>query len=219
MLYLTPQFLFFIETILFISVIFMHLNKKNLTIIFLYAFQSLIISGVLFYSAFKEDSLLLVVVALMTFLVKVLIAPYFFLNLIRKNRLNFSVTSYLNSPLTLLVLSFLTAMSYSHFFKPLTVLSPLNENALLLALGMIFISIFLIINRKGVLSQMIGILSMENAIVSFSFIAGLEATAGLQMGILFDILVWVIIAIVFASMIYKFFGSLDTSELRQLKEK
>ena len=219
MISLTPQILFFIETMLFISVIFMHLTKKNYTIIFLYAFQSCIIAIALFYSSLNEGSLSLVAVSVLTFLVKVIIAPYFFLQLMKKYQLQFSVSTYLNGPATLIVLALLTAFSYSHFFKPLNILAPLNEKSLLFALAMIFISIFLIINRKGVFSQMIGILSLENAIVSFAYITGLEVTAGSQVGILFDIFIWVIIAKVFASMIYEHFGSEDTSIMRHLKEK
>ena len=118
-----------------------------------------------------------------------------------------------------MLLALITAFSYSHFFQPLTVLSPNNENSLLLAVATILIAIFLIVNRKGVLSQMVGVLSLENAIVSFAFIAGLETTVGPQIGILFDIFVWVIIATIFASMIYRHFGSFDVSAMKQLKEE
>lgn len=216
---LYPHFLFFLETMLFASVVFMHLTKKNFTVISLYTIQSLIIAGVLFYSSIKEASLLLMVVALMTFFVKVMIAPYFFFRLIRLHRLQFSVSTYLNSPMTFIVIALLTAFSYSHFFRPLTILSPHNGNALLLSMSMIFISIFLTVNRKGALSQMVGILSMENAIVSFAYITGLEATAGAQVGILFIIFIWVVIASIFASMIYNHFGTLNVSEMKNLKEE
>ena len=217
--YFTSQFLFFLETALFLSVIFMHLAKKNFAVIFLYAVQSFVITFILFSSSLKEVSSLPMAVATATFFIKVVIAPYFFFGLMKKHRLQFSVSTYLNGPMTLIVLTLLTAFSYSHFFRPLTILSPNNGNALLLAVGMILTSIFLIVNRKGVLSQMVGILSLENAIVSFAYIAGLEASAGAQVGILFDILVWIVIATVFASMIYQHFGSLDASAMQHLKEE
>jgi len=219
MSYFTSQFLFFLETVLFLSVIFMHLAKKNFAVIFLYALQSFIVTFILFSSSLKEDSLLLMAVATATFFVKVVIAPCFFFGLMKKHRLQFSVSTYLNGPMTLIVLTLLTAFSYSHFFRPLTILSPYDGNALLLAVGMILISLFLIVNRKGVLSQMVGILSLENAIVSFAYITGLEASAGAQVGILFDILVWIVIATGFASMIYRHFGSLDSSAMQHLKEE
>lgn len=207
------------ETLMFLSVVSMHLTRRNSSLIILYAAQSLIISVALFRSSFQELSLMLMLVALITFAVKVILAPYFFFGLIKKHQLQFSVSTQLNAPMTFIVLAALTAFSFSHLFQPLAILAPDNEKTLLLAMAMMFVSIFLIINRKGALSQMIGILSLENSIVSFAYVAGLESAAGPKIGILFDILVWVVIATVFASMIYKHFGSLDVSEMNQLREE
>jgi len=80
------------------------------------------------------------------------------------------------------------------------------------------ISLLLMVNRKGVLSQIIGVLSLENAIVEFGLFAGLEQSAILQIGITFNILVWLIITAVFSSMIYRHFGTLETAEMKSLKE-
>ena len=213
-----PSILFFLEAIIFASVIFIHLSRKNSSVILLYRAQSLVVALFLLSSALKESSLILGLVALAVFTVKVIVAPFFFHNLIKKYQLKFSVSTYLNGPTTLVVLALLTAITYSSFFSPLVILSKENFNALLLALATILISVFVIINRRGALSQMIGILSLENAIVSFAFLAGLEQNAGLQLGITFDILIWVIIATVFSSMIYKQFGTMDVTTMKHLNE-
>lgn len=214
----SAQILFFLEVVLFASVIFMHLARTSSYAISLYIVQSSVIAVLLFGSAIREFSVPYMLVALLVLIVKVIVAPYFFQKLTKKHHLKFSASTYLNGPLTLIVLAALTAFTYSDFFRPLTILARQNEKALLLAVAMIMISVFLIINRRGVLSQMIGILSLENAIVSFAFLAGLEADPGLQLGIIFDILVWVIIATVFASMIYRQFGTLDVTSMAHLKE-
>lgn len=213
------QIVFFLEMLIFISVVFMHLVHRNSTIISLYIFQSVVVSVLLFGSMVENFSWQLLAVVGFIFLTKVIIAPYFFRKLVKGHQLKFSSSTYLNSPLTLIVVAGLTALTYSRYFLPLTILSAQNSNALLLSVAMIFVSLFLIINRRGVLSQMIGILSLENAIVSFAFLSGLESSPSLQLGIIFDILVWVIIATVFASMIYKKFGTLDTITLKNLKEE
>lgn len=219
MIFDNPQILFFLEALIFSTVILIHLAKKNSFAIFLYMAQSLVVALFLLSSSIQESSWTLAVVAASVFVVKVIVAPHFFRNLIKKHQLKFSVSTYLNEPMTLIVLAGLTAFTYSNFFSPLIILSQHNFNALLLAVAMMLVSIFLIINRKGALSQMIGVLSLENAIVSFAFLSGLEQNAGPQLGIIFDILVWVIIATVFASMIYKQFGSLDVSMMQHLKEE
>lgn len=212
------QTLFFIEIIILATVIFMHLSKKSSSVVVLYALQSLSVTVLLLVSALKEVNLALLAVTILIFAAKVIVAPYFFLKLLKKNQLKFSVSSYLNTPLTLIVLTILTGLTHANFFKPIAVIAPANGNALLMAIAIILISIFLIINRRGALSQMIGILSLENAIVSFAFFAGLEQTPGLELGVTFDIITWIVIATVFVSMIHKQFGSLDVTSMKHLTE-
>lgn len=66
---------------------------------------------------------------------------------------------------------------------------------------------------------MVGILSLENAIVSFAFLSELEATPNMQIGIIFDLLVWIIIVYIFAGMIHEKFGTLDSTVMNNLKEE
>lgn len=219
MILITPQILFFLEVLLYLTVVLMHLAKKNSAVILLYAVQSFIIFFFLLKTTIDDFSYLSLVVALGIFAVKVVLAPYFFRNMIEKNHFKFSVSTYLNTPLTFVVLAVLTAITNSHFFQPLTIIAPENANAILLALAMVFISIFLLINRRGALSQVVGVLSLENAIVSLAFLAGLEQSPVIQLGIIFVIIIWLIIAFSFTSMIYKQFNSLDVSKMKHLKEE
>jgi hydrogenase-4 component E len=219
MIELTSQTLFILEMLLFATVVLMHFARKSIELTFLYAAQSLIIVVVLLFSALKEASVLLIAVTVLTFLVKVIMVPYLSFRLTRRLKMQFPIKTYLNAPMTMIVLALLTAFAYSGLFRPLTILIQGNTNAMFLAIGMIFISIFLVINRRGVLSQIYGVLSVENGIISFAYVAGLETMPGLQLGILFDILVWILIATVFSSMIYLHFGSQDTSAMQHLKEE
>jgi len=171
----------------------------------------------LLYSSFVRHSFFVLAVTMLITAVKIIIAPGFFLRLIKKNELKFSASSYLNMPMTLIAITIITAIARSRFFHPLTVINPTNESTLLISIAAMLISLFMIINRKGALSQMIGVLSLENSIVSFAFTAGLEQKPGLELGITFDIFVWIIIATVFVSMVYKKFKTLDVTEMSRLK--
>lgn len=207
----------FLPAIIFFVVIFFHTTKKNFDIAIAYGAQSLAVVLILFSTFLATRSLPSLFILLLVFAIKVIAAPRFFIRLIQKHGLKFSATTYLNFPLTLIVIAVLTALAHSRIFLPLTTLTPDTE-ALSLALAVIFSSLFLMINRKGALSQMIGILSLENGIVAFALFSGLEQSATLQMGILFDIAIWIVIATVFASMIYEHFGSLNVTVMRDLKE-
>jgi len=203
---------------MFASVILMHLMKRSSLTVWLYTLQSLLVVVLLTSALLKEFSWLLVLATLAMGGVKVIIAPKFFTELIRKHEVRFSASTYVNGPVTLAALAGLTAFTHAQFFRALTQLNSAQSDAILLSVSMMLISMFLIINRKGALSQMIGILSLENAIVAFATVTGLEQTPALQLGVVFDIFIWITIATVFASMIYQKFGSLDVSKLTHLTE-
>ncbi len=204
--------------IIFLTVVFLHLTKKNSGAVIAYSVQSLAIVLVLFNSFLETGRVSLLFVTLLAFVVKVILAPLFFVRLIKKNGLRFSVSTYLNIPLTLIIIAAITAMAHSQKLAPLVNIVPANHALLSLALSAMFLSLGLIINRKGALSQIIGILSFENSIIVFAVFAGLEQSPALQAGIMFDLFVWLVIATVFMSMIYRHFGSLDVTSMRHLKD-
>ncbi len=211
-------FLQFILGIDFLTLVFLHLTKKNFSAIVAYAIQSLVIATVLFNSFWESKNIYLLFVVLLVVVIKIILAPMFFNRLIKKHALAFSASTYLNAPLTLIVIAILTFVAQSKKLAPLTSIVPGNKIVLVIVLSTIFISLFLIVNRKGALSQIIGVLSLENNIVAFVAFAGLEQSPGLQAGVIFDMTIWIIISTVFASMIYEHFGSHDVTAMKKLKD-
>jgi len=217
MSHLSEKTLFILAAIVYMPVVIMHLTKRNKAAVSLYILQSSAIALLLISSLFDKFSLLLLLAISATVAVKIFIAPYFFNNLTKRHRLRFSVSTYLNTPLSLLVIASLFGLSQSSFLTALVFMPESSDRLLRLAFATMLTSLFLCINRKGALSQMLGILSLENGIVAFALFAGLEQNPGLQLGITFNILIWVIIATVFASMIFRKFGSLDVTAMKKLK--
>lgn len=204
--------------IIFGTIIFLHLTRKNFDAALAFSLQSLAM-GIIFLNSFLETgNIYLGIMVLLTIVVKVILAPRYFIQLIQKHKLTFSVTTHLNTPLTLIGIAILTFIANSQIFAPLTSIFPANQAILALAFSSIFLSIFLLINRKGALSQIIGVLSLENSIVAFIIFAGLEQSPLLQIGVIFNIFIWIVIATVFVSMIYKHFGSLDATMMNKLKD-
>ena len=210
--------LHFLLEVIFLSIVFLHITRKNFGAIIAYGVQSFAVVLLLLNSYLETGYVELLFVALFAFMVKVILAPTFLARLVRKHDLTFSVSTYLNTLYTLIITALLVFMAYSEKFSPLTNIVPEHHTLLALALAMIFLSFFLIVNRKGVISQIVGVLSLENSIVSFAIFAGLEQSAGLQIGIIFNIFIWSTIAVIFVSMIYKHFGSLDTTSMESLKD-
>ena len=203
---------------IFLSAVLLHITKRNSTAVSLYFIQSLAIAVLLFHPLIENFSPVIMLMAVLTLAVKAVVAPLFFLRLVKRHQLKFSASTYLNTPLTLIAIAILTALTNSQILSHIASVEPPSRKILSLAIAVVLVSFFLIINRKGAISQIIGILSLENGIVAFALFSGLEQSPALQIGIMFDILVWVIIATVFISMIYKQFGSLDVTALKHLKE-
>lgn len=212
------SFLQFLSGIVFLTIVYLNITKKNFEAVLAYGVQSFVIVAVLLNSFFETGSFGLLLIILLTLFVKVILAPVFFIRLIQKHELTFSASTYLNTPLALIIIAGLTGVAHSEKFAPLTGIIPAHQALLAFVLSSIFLSLFLIINRKGGLSQIIGILSFENSIVIFAIFAGLEQSATLQFGIIFDIFVWLAIATIFISMIYEHFGSLDVTSMRHLRD-
>jgi len=208
----------FLLSIIFLTVVFLNIAKKNNEVAFAYGLQSLAIVILIINSYFETGYVSMLFVGLITLVIKAILAPMFFIRLIKRNAFKFSVSTYLNTPLSLVAITALTALAHSQKFAPIINIVYEHHQLLALALSAIFISLLVIINRKGALSQIVGILSLENSIVVFAIFAGLEQSASLQIGILFDIFIWLIIAIVFMSMLYKHFGSLDVTTMNHLKD-
>lgn len=207
-----------LTALVFLPIVFIHLTRKNAAAIWLYVLQSIAVSSLLLLTSFDKISFLLVVSLAATILVKIFVAPWFFFRLIRRHQLLFSASTHLNTPITLSAIAAIMYINQAMFSKAFAAIATARPELLLISSAGILISLFILINRRGALSQMIGILSLENCIVTFAIFAGLEQNPGLQLGIIFDILIWIIIANVFASMIYNHFGSLDVNEMKKLTE-
>ncbi|MEK7181865.1 MAG: hypothetical protein AAB615_02130 [Patescibacteria group bacterium] len=212
------QFFFFLDLIAFIAVIGMHLVKSNTNIIRLYFLQSLSVGVLLFSVGLVEGEHSLLWIGVLTLVIKSIVAPIFFARLLRRFSAQQSANNYLSVPLTLFVLLLLVLFSYSNTFLPLGVLAPEALGSISLGLASVFMAIFLLINRRGAFSQMIGILALENAIVLLASFVGLEQPIALEVGIIFDIVIWIVIATAFISMMYRQFKSLDVSHLTHLRE-
>jgi hydrogenase-4 component E len=91
------------------------------------------------------------------------------------------------------------------------------RQALPVSLALMFIGLLLMATRRKAVSQLIGLITLENGI----FLAGLIATLGLplfvEIGIFFDLLVAVGVTAVLTLRINEQFDTMNTDELRRLR--
>jgi len=91
------------------------------------------------------------------------------------------------------------------------------RNALPVSLALTFIGLLLMTTRRKAVSQLIGLITIENGI----FLAGLIATLGMplfvEIGIFFDLLVAVGVTAVLTLRINEHFETMNTDQLRRLR--
>lgn len=202
----------------FVAVVLLHLVKSTKYTIRLYALQSAAVAAVLVILGVAEDERGFIAIGAVTFVAKVIIAPFFFSRLVRRFGHLIASASYLSMPATLAVLLGLIVFSASSVFDPLWTIAAVTPDVFAFNIAMVLIALFLLINRQGVLAQIIAVLALENSIVLFALFIGVKQTFALEMGIMFDVVLWMVIAYAFLQIIYRQFGSLDTREMRQLTE-
>lgn len=212
-----PLFVEVCITVLCLTTVALHLARKNRNEAMLYAVQSLAVVALLAYPLFIQFSASLLAVAALTLLVKVVAAPIFFMRLVRRHDIKLTSKTYANVPTTIGLIVLILVLAASGIFAPITNIVPESRDFLVYALAAIFISLLLMINRRGALSQIVGVLSLENGIVAFAVLAGLEQSAVLQAGIMFDITMWLVVAVTMVSLVYRHHGSLDIAKLKRLK--
>ncbi|OIP57619.1 MAG: hypothetical protein COX79_04630 [Candidatus Levybacteria bacterium CG_4_10_14_0_2_um_filter_36_16] len=201
--------------VIFLCIVVMNIAKKNTILIFAYLIQSLMLVAIMGIKSYHEMSFEIGIVTIILLIIKVIIAPQLLLRIIKQHKANISATTYLNVPMTLGCLVILSIFAQSDVFSPFTALTPLLR---VLLIGGMLMSIFFTINRKGAISQIIGILSLENCIFTFGYFLGLQQSAALEISMLFDVFFWIIISSIFVRTIIKHFGSIDVTQLRELKK-
>lgn len=157
------------------------------------------------------------IAALLTYAVKAGIIPGVIINAVSKVANKREIESFLSMKMTLLSAVCLVFISYLATGQVIGEGSGLIHEALPVAISLMLIGLFSMINLKFPIMQIVGLVVMENGI----FLAGIGTTIGMplviELGIFMDILVGVLIMGVLAFRINHSFDSIDTKNLRNLR--
>ncbi|HEX6005350.1 MAG TPA: formate hydrogenlyase [Burkholderiales bacterium] len=194
-------------------------QRRILSLINLFALQGFVLmlsTAVVGYSTGQHH---LYLSAAVTFVLKVLLLPWFLHWLIDKLNVRWDVEPMVNIPAQMLIGIALVIFAFNLAAPISEMAGTVTRSALGIALATILLSFLMMITRRKAVSQVIGFLAMENGL----FFAGTSATYGMPMivelGILFDVLVAALIFGVFFFHIRETFESLDIHHLEKLKER
>ncbi|MCX6653309.1 MAG: hydrogenase [Methanomassiliicoccales archaeon] len=207
-----------LATLVMLSAFMLVASSRMQTMVRIFALQSLALGALAASVAYLTGSEHIYLVAGLTIGIKALLIPRILSYVMKRIKVENEVEPLLNTPSSLLVSAGLAVLAY-HVAAPIIEQGTvITRNAMALSLGVVLIGFFIMISRWKAITQVIGLLCMENGL----FMAAISATYGMplivELGIFFDILVAVLIMGVFAFRINRTFDTLDTAFLRRLRD-
>jgi hydrogenase-4 component E len=198
--------------------LYLMVGQKALVVaIRLYGIQSLLLGAVGFAMGLGERQAHLFVTAGLTLALKGLLIPWFLLRVIDRVGIRREIEPYLNVPASLLVCLGLTVVGYRVSLGMAGAGQGVPHQVVGVALSMVLIGLFLMVTRRKAITQVLALLTVENAV----FLVAVGATSGMplvvELGISFDVILAVLVLGILVNRIADRFESMDTSRLSRLK--
>jgi len=200
---------------------FLIVSSRSLTFyVRLFALQSFMLACVALLVVVGYGETHILVSAILTMLVKAIGIPIVLNRLINRIKVPKEVDFSVNTTISLLICGFLVILANSVAEPILSsrhVSSAIVTKVLPVSISIMLIGLFIMTSRRKAITQIIGLLTMENGV----FLSGLSITSGMPMivelGIFFDILVAALILGVFVFRINRTFETIDIDTLRRLR--
>lgn len=117
-----------------------------------------------------------------------------------------------------LVIAALLVLSAYVVMRPLVLATELpTRGGMPLALGLIFVGLFVLISRKKALTQIVGFLVVENGVALLAVLGTFGIPLIVEMGVFLDLLMGFLVMQVFVYHIHGTFESIDVEQLNQLR--
>ncbi len=192
-------------------------QKALFTTIRLYAVQSLLLGLVAATMAVSESRHELFVTAVLTVGLKSLLIPWFLMRTVDRIGIHREVEPFLSVPVSLLICLGLTVVGYRVSTGFQEGAERVSHHLIGVALSLLLIGLFLMVTRKKAITQILALLTVENAV----FLVAVGVTTGMplvvEFGIAFDVLLAVLVLGVLVQRIVDRFESMDVSRLSRLK--
>ena len=206
----------FVSVGILLTAVAMNAVKRLESCVKIYTLNSLLLSSLIAIVALMVGEPHLYIASAATLLGKGILIPMFLRRVVRQMKVTHDVEPYISNALSLAISGVLVAVVYASLREGIFV-SGFSKNVLQISIAVILIGLFVMITRRKALTQVIGLLFMENGL----FLAGFSLTYGMpviiELGVLFDMLMGVIILGIFAVQIKRAFASSNLDNLTILK--
>ncbi len=195
-------------------------SRSLLFYVRLFALQSLLLGMVALLVVVGYGESHILIAAVLTILIKAIAIPVALNRIIKKIEVQKEIALSINIPLSLLICGALMIVASSVAEPILAAQHQTTQTVsrvLPSSIAMMLIGLFIMMTRKKGVTQIIGLLTMENGL----FLSGLAITYGMplivEVGIFFDIMVAAMILGVFVFRINQTFETINIDELRSLR--
>jgi len=192
-------------------------QKALFTAIRLYGVQSLLLGIIAATIAVSEERPELFVTAAITILLKTILIPWFLMRVIDRIGIHREIEPFVNVPASLLICLGLTVVGYRVSTGFPEGARGVSHHLIGVALSMLLIGLFLMVTRKKAITQILALLTVENAV----FLVAVGVTSGMplvvELGIGFDVILAVLVLGILVRRIADRFESMDVSRLSKLK--
>jgi hydrogenase-4 component E len=183
-----------------------------------FRWQSAVLAGLFVVVGFFGSDPELYGVAVVFIVLKVILIPIYLNRLEQKFGTARENHPYVNTATSLIVAGLLVLLAYA-VTRPLVLASTLpTRGGLPLAMGLVFVGLFVTISRKSALTQVVGFLVMENGIALLAVLGTFGIPLIVELGVFLDVLMGFLVMQVFIYHIHGTFESIDVQQLNQLKD-
>jgi hydrogenase-4 component E len=192
-------------------------QRALFTAIRLYGLQSLLLGGVAVVMALGDHRPHLFASAALTIVLKGVLIPWFLMRVIDRIGIHREIEPILNVPSSLLICLGLTVVGYRVSTGLAEGADGAAHHVIGVSLSMLLMGLFLMVTRRKAVTQILALLTFENAV----FLVALGATTGMplivELGISFDVILAVLVLGVLVHRIVDRFESMDVSRLSKLR--
>jgi hydrogenase-4 component E len=159
----------------------------------------------------------LYLIAFLLLVLKVLVIPWYLNRLQTRVGAEREAQPYVNVATSLIVAGLLVMLAYA-ITRPLVIVSKLpTRGAIPLAVGLIFVGLFVIVSRRKALTQIIGFLVLENGVSLLAALCTYGIPLIVELGVFLDVLMGFLVMQIIVYHIKDTFESIDVEQLSQLK--
>jgi len=182
-----------------------------------FKWQSVALTIMFLIIGYFGDDHELYVVAVVLFILKVLVIPYYLNRMENRFGDQRELQPYVNVASSLILAGLLVLLAYA-ITRPLVLVSELStRGGMPLAMGLIFVGLFVVITRKKAMMQIVGFLVMENGVALLAVLGTFGIPIIVELGVFLDVLMGFLVMQVFVYHIHTTFESIDVDQMNELK--